>query len=202
MSSTKGNKDVESFNRWSRTYDDSWIQRYADRVHGEMLDVVAREVGAPTTILDVGCGTGRLLSKVHTLFPSAQLVGIDPADGMVAIARNRLPSAAIHVGVAESLPLEDSSVDVVLSSISFHHWSDQPGAVKEIRRVLRSGGCFCLADIAVPEWLAHFVRRIKINSPAGVSDIFNAAGLPVKLQHHTGTRLVVLTLGVKASTVV
>ena len=44
MASNDNNKDVEYFNRWSQTYDDSWIQRYADRVHSEMLELVANEI--------------------------------------------------------------------------------------------------------------------------------------------------------------
>ncbi len=197
MASNDRNKDVEHFNRWSHTYDNSWIQRYADRVHREMLDVVAKEIATPNTVLDIGCGTGQLLSKARALYPSAQLFGVDPAEGMVEIARGHLPSATIYLAAAESLPLRDSSVDVVLSSISFHHWSDQPAALREISRVLRPGGCFCLADISVPEWLAKLVRRSKVKSPATVSQFFDGAGLPIKVQHRTFTRLVFLTLGVK-----
>ncbi len=197
MASNDRNKDVEHFNRWSHTYDDSWIQRYADRMHAEMLDVVTNEIAAPNTVLDVGCGTGRLLRKARALYPSAQLVGIDPAQGMVEIARDQLPSATIYLAAAESLPLADCSVDVVLSSISFHHWSDQIAALREIRRVLRAGGCFCLADISMPVWLAKLLRHSKVKSPAAMSQIFNEAGLPVKVQHRTFTRFVLLTLGVK-----
>jgi ubiquinone/menaquinone biosynthesis C-methylase UbiE len=173
MVTNDSTKDVEHFNRWSRTYDDSWIQRYADRVHTEMLNVVTNEIAAPNTVLDVGCGTGRLLRKARALYPSAQLFGVDPAKGMVELARGQVPSAAIYLAAAESLPLSDSSVDVVLSSISFHHWSDQLGALREISRVLRAGGCFCLADISVPAWLAKLLRHSKVKSPAATSQFFD-----------------------------
>lgn len=199
MATDDNKKDVEPFNRWSHTYDESWVQRYADRVHEEMLNVVTREIGAPQTILDVGCGTGRLLRKARALYPSAQLLGIDPAEGMVKVARSQIPSATIYLGAAESLPLADSSVGVVLSSISFHHWSDQLAALREISRVLRPAGCFCLADISMPAWLANLFRHSKVKSAAAVSQFFNEAGLPVKVQHRTFTRFVLLTLGVKGS---
>jgi ubiquinone/menaquinone biosynthesis C-methylase UbiE len=199
MASTHEHKDIEQFNRWSDTYDHSWIRPYADRVHREMLDVVAKEIAAPNTILDVGCGTGQLLSKARALYPSSQLFGIDPAEGMVEIARGHLPFATIYLGAAETLPIADSSVDVVLSSISFHHWSDQLAALREISRVLRTGGCFCLADISMPDWLGKLLRRSRVRSPGTVSQFFDGAGLPVKVQHRTFTRLVFLTLGVKGS---
>ena len=93
MTSNNSKKDIEDFNRWSRTYDNSWIQRYAIRLHAEMLDVVANEIATPKTFLDIGCGTGQLLNKAHARYPSAQLFGIDPAEGMVELARGRIPSA-------------------------------------------------------------------------------------------------------------
>lgn len=199
MATNDSRRDVEHFNRWSHTYDESWVQRYADRVHEEMLNVVTSEIAAPQTVLDVGCGTGRLLRKARALYPSAQLLGIDPAEGMVKVARSQIPSATIYLGAAESLPLANSSVDAVLSSISFHHWSDQLAALQEINRVLRSGGCLCLADISMPVWLAKLLRHSKVKSPAATNQFFNEAGLPVKVQHRTFTRFVLLTLGVKGS---
>ena len=153
METNDSRKDVEHFNRWSHTYDESWIQRYAERVHTEMLNVVTSETAAPGAVLDVGCGTGRLLRKVRAVYPSAQLFGIDPAEGMVEVARRQIESATIYLAAAESLPLADSSVDIVLSSISFHHWTDQLTGLREIRRVLRPGGRLCLADISIPAWL-------------------------------------------------
>lgn len=55
-------------------------------------------------------------------------------------ARQILLEGRFYVGVAESLPLPDYSVDVVLSTASFHHWTDQAADVREIARVLRSEG--------------------------------------------------------------
>ncbi len=199
MTTNDSSKDIEHFNHWSQTYDDSWIQHYANRVHAEMLDAASKEIAGPNTLLDVGCGTGKLLRKARTLYPSAQLIGIDPAEGMVTIARSQLPAATIYLGSAESLPLADSSVDVVFSSLSFHHWSDQRGALREIHRVLRPGGCFCLADIRMPVWLAKFVRHINVKSPAATDQLFVEAGLPVRYQHRTFTRFILLTVGVKRS---
>ena len=197
MNNNKSNKDIEHFNHWSRTYDESWIQRYANRLHTEMLNVVSKENAAPDTILDIGCGTGQLLNKAHTLYPTAQLFGVDPAEGMVNIARERLTSATIYLSTAEILPLPDSSVDVALSSLSFHHWSNKLTALKEIRRVLRPGGCFCLADITVPVWVSKLFRNSMFNSPLSISKLFDEAGLKVNKQHRTFTRFIWLTLGVK-----
>ena len=91
-----------------------------------------------------------MLRRVATHWPAARLIGIDPAEGMVKQARRLTPGAIIHVSMAESLPLDDGSVDLVLSTASFHHWRDQVQGVKQVARVLRPGGIFVLADISMP----------------------------------------------------
>ena len=101
-------KDAAHFTRWSQTYDDSWIQRYIARVHQEMLEAAAKEVAHPREVLDIGCGTGQLLKKAASLWPSSQIIGVDPSEGMLEVARTRLPSATFLLAGAESLPLADS----------------------------------------------------------------------------------------------
>ena len=199
MSVENNQKEIEHFNRWSRTYDRSWIQHFAVPVHRDMLDVAANTLSAPKSILDIGCGTGQLLIKAAARWPSAILTGVDPAEGMVEIARSQAQGATIHLGDAESLPLADSSVDVVFSSISFHHWPDQPKALREIARVLRPTGCLCIADMTMPSWLAIAIRHVKVKGPAAMVRLFTEAGLTVRLQRRSSTVFVLLTLGVKMS---
>ena len=70
--------DIEKFNRWSGTYEDSWFQYlYFDRIHTGVLRFVTVK-SAPGDIVDVGCGTGRLLRKIRERWPHARLTGIDP----------------------------------------------------------------------------------------------------------------------------
>jgi ubiquinone/menaquinone biosynthesis C-methylase UbiE len=141
------------FDRWAPTYDRSWLQRLLfARVHAAVLDAAA-EGPAPGVVLDVGCGTGRLLRAVHVRWPAAALLGVDPAPRMVMEARRLLPSATFFVAPAEQLPVPDASVDLVLSTVSFHHWSDQRAGIREIARVLRPGGRMLLADHTAPRWL-------------------------------------------------
>ena len=87
MTEMKVIKDVESFNRLSKTYDQSWMQHlYFDRIHKRVLACV--DAGfTPVSIVDVGCGTGRLLRKARERWPHANLTGVDPAEGMVKKAR-------------------------------------------------------------------------------------------------------------------
>ncbi len=113
------NEDVKKFNIWSGTYEDSWLQYlYFDRIHEGVLNLVDG-VSAPIGLLDVGCGTGRLLRKLRERWPYAHLIGIDPAEGMVKKARQMMPDSTFMVSSAESIPLPDTSLDLVFRSYFF-----------------------------------------------------------------------------------
>ncbi|WP_424030304.1 class I SAM-dependent methyltransferase [Methanoregula sp.] len=151
--------DVEKFNCWSSTYEDSGFQYlYFDQIHKGVLSLVNVK-SAPGDIVDVGCGTGRLLRKIRERWPYARPIGIDPAEGMVKKARQMMPDSTFIVCPAKSIPLPDTSVDLVFSTTSFHHWSDQLQGIREIRRVLRPGGQFFLADMAPLPFFLRSVHR-------------------------------------------
>jgi ubiquinone/menaquinone biosynthesis C-methylase UbiE len=193
MTTTSRKNDVERFSRWSRTYEDSWLQKhFFNRVHEAVLTLAAN--GAePEIILDVGCGTGRLLRAAGTRWPHAALIGVDAAEGMVEVARSLTPGATFYVAMAEALPLPDASVDLALSTTSFHHWSDQAAGIREVARVLRPGGRFFLADVAGPAWLSKLLHWSRFQSPAHVQTLFTEAGLRVILQKPVVSRFVLVT---------
>lgn len=141
--------DVERFDRWAATYDRHWMQRFLfTPVQRIVLELASDQVPKPTAILDVGCGTGRLLRAAHELFPSARLDGVDAAEGMIREARAGASGIAVDfkVATAEELPAADSTYDLVFSTLTFHHWADQARGIAEVRRVLAPGGRWILAD--------------------------------------------------------
>ena len=190
--------DVERFDSWSKTYEDCWGQRFFDRVHELMLDLVTAANAAlrPSAILDVGCGTGRLLRKAAARWPAAQFMGIDPAQGMVEVARRLTPCGDFRQGFAESLPLGNASVDLALSSISMHHWRDASLGVLEVVRVLRPGGWFCLADITLPPWLAKLVRSKAKNSKA-IRELLIQSGFRIQCERAALASFVAISVAVK-----
>jgi ubiquinone/menaquinone biosynthesis C-methylase UbiE len=191
------NPDIRRFDRWAATYEQSFLQRwYFDPVHSKMLDLFARAGPnePPSCMLDVGCGTDRLLRAASARWPMAQLLGVDPAPQMVAEARQLAPNASFEVASAEALPFPDQTADLVLSSLSFHHWADQQRGLQEIARVLRTGGWLCLAD--------HTLRLAKLfgekpKSREQLQALMSGAGLAIGQQQRLGLRFVLITLAQK-----
>jgi ubiquinone/menaquinone biosynthesis C-methylase UbiE len=191
------NADIKRFDRWAATYDQSIAQRwFFGPVHAKMLDLLVRELqkSQPSCILDVGCGTGRLLRAASVFWPKAQLFGVDPATQMISEATRLNPKATFKLAPAETLPFPDQSMDMVLTSISFHHWVDHQRAVNEIARVLRPGGIFCLADHA---FLLSKLWGEKVKSRREIRTLMMNAGLSVRQHQGMGIRFVLITLAQK-----
>ena len=87
------------------------------------------------------------------------------------------PNATFYTSMAESLPLQDNSVDLALSTTSFHHWQDQAAGIREIARVLRPGGYFMLVDISLPEWLGGVSRLNRFHSPYSNANALRPGGI-------------------------
>ena len=194
------NSDVEHFNKRATSYENASSQGYFfDRVQRKVLSL-ARDQTCPEVILDVGCGTGRLLRKAKEQYPNARLVGVDAAEKMIQQATQLLPQAQFHAAMAEALPLPDASVDLAFSTLSFHHWVSQANGISEVSRVLRPHGLFLLADITIPIWLSWFVRRFRQKSPAKIREMFTQAGLIVEFQKRPWrwSRVLLITAGRKS----
>ena len=198
MATKHREKDIEHFDQWASSYENSWMQRaFFDQTHKAVLALVAGIVPQPVSVLDVGCGTGRLLRRANRYWPEAQLIGVDPANGMIEKAKLLTPNATFFTGMAEALPLQDASVDLALSTSSFHHWQDQAAGIREIVRVLRPGGYFILVDVSIPNWLERVVRLKRIHSPAQMRTLFIQAGLHVQTQQTLAWRRWLATVGNK-----
>ena len=96
--------------------------------------------------LDVGCGTAALGEGVLAAAAPAAVIGVDPSEGFLELARARLPDARVRfeVGDAQSLPLPDDAVDVAVSGLMLNFVPDQRRAMRELTRVVRPGGTVAL----------------------------------------------------------
>lgn len=147
--------DVAAFARRARRYDDGWRGKMHHDISLKTADLACTVSLGPRRILDVGCGTGFLLRVLsHSLPDALDLAGIDPVEEMVAQGRALTEAERIgyEVGVAEHLPFESHTFDLVVSTTSFDHWKDQLEGLRECHRVLTTSGTLVLVDLFTP-WL-------------------------------------------------
>lgn len=147
----------QQFEKWALSYDRSRLNEFIffpciRRCQEEILRWQQDRGNATFDVLDVGCGTGTLISVLAGHQNRGRLVGLDYSPTMVVNAQRkfdempdeRRPEAV--QGDAEHLPFEDASFDVLTCCNSFHHYPNQTVAVAEFHRVLRPGGLLLLMD--------------------------------------------------------
>ena len=112
-----------------------------------LAKIIAKEIKLTpgSRILDVGCGTGALIQELISQSSSAHVEGVDANPGMLAIARQNLPSVSFHEGAAESLPFGNSDFDAVVSQFALMLFEDRERSLKEMWRVLKPGGQLVVA---------------------------------------------------------
>jgi malonyl-CoA O-methyltransferase len=126
----------------------AWLPRQVANALIEHLQPVRIQ---PARILDAGAGTGicsRLLSR---LYPSARIISLDCSSAMLRAGRGRGPrwfsKRAFACGEAESLPLADDSIDLLVSSLMLPSCPSADAVLAEFRRVLRPGGLLMFSSL-------------------------------------------------------
>ncbi len=136
---------------------------YGADVSSWWIDTFARHLPArrPLDGLDLGSGTGRFTPHLAHAF--GRVLGIEPSVSMREIADREAahPRVRYLPGSAESIPVEDESMDYCLLFLAWHHVEEPQAAAREIARVLRPGGVLlCRTPLAdqMPDlwWLHHF----------------------------------------------
>ena len=129
----------------------------ASWVHRRFYRAVTSELGSAlpggASVLDVGTGPGRLLLELAQGRSDLRLVGVDPSEDMIRRGRDHARTAGLEDRIefetvpAESLPFAAGTFDLVLSTLSAHHWADPTAAINEQVRVLRLGGQLRIYDL-------------------------------------------------------
>jgi SAM-dependent methyltransferase len=116
-------------------------------------------------LLDLGCGAGTdLLIAAQMVGRDGRALGVDMTAGMVERAREGaramgLANVEVQVGLIESLPFEDESIDTVISNGVIDLVPDKEAVFSEIDRVLRPGGRMQLADVIVHKEVSEDARK-------------------------------------------
>jgi ubiquinone/menaquinone biosynthesis C-methylase UbiE len=177
-----GSSRTPDFGLLAATYDEL---RPADEPWLELMAVLVREADlAAGRVLDVGCGTGRLVAELARR--GARAVGVEPSPEMLAVARERAPSGVrVEAGTAERLPFPDGSFDRVVYSL-VTHLVDRRAAFAEARRVLAAGGRVAVVTFEPEHFERYFLNgyfpsladidRRRFPAPEALSAELEAAG--------------------------
>ncbi|MDJ0706511.1 MAG: methyltransferase domain-containing protein [Leptolyngbyaceae cyanobacterium MO_188.B28] len=148
------------FDRWAPTYDWLLPSVFYQAIHLRLIEYV--QVSSQANVLDIGCGTGRLLDRLAHDFPALQGTGLDLSLEMIRQARankRHRPRLIFIQGVSHAMPFTDNQFEAAFSTISFLHYPDPQRVLQEVNRVLQPGGKFYLVDFTVPEWKTKEPRR-------------------------------------------
>lgn len=182
----------ELFNLWAEVYDTAAnpLLILEEQTLPPLLPSIAG-----LHVLDVGCGTGRWLSRLAALQP-ASLIGTDNSAEMLRRARGKL-AAAVHLlrSDAHAIPVPDGSQDVIMSSFVLSYLEDLPAFASECARVLKPGGHLLLSDMHPKTarrrgWTRSFAAKdetfhINARSPqlSRIIKSFSRAGFRVSALH-------------------
>jgi SAM-dependent methyltransferase len=122
------------------------VGRYTPALAVAFCDVT--DVPAGRSALDVGCGTGALLSELAARLGPDHVAGVDPSEPFLELARAAVPDADIRQGSAEGLPFEDDAFDIAMSQLVVNFMDDAHQGVSEMRRVARRTVAACVWDYA------------------------------------------------------
>jgi ubiquinone/menaquinone biosynthesis C-methylase UbiE len=102
---------------------------------------------------DLGCGPGLLVLDMARRAPGLHITGVDLSENLLAAAKQSAEQAGLgdrvdfRLGNVEEIPFPDQSLDLVISTLSLHHWVDAVKVLNEIERVLKPGGAFYIFDL-------------------------------------------------------
>ncbi|WP_242341513.1 MULTISPECIES: methyltransferase domain-containing protein [Anaeromyxobacter] len=132
-----------AFSRSAASYDArAEVQR---AVQDQVLALLAGAAPGARRVLDVGAGTGALLSRLLAARPGLAAAAVDLAPGMCGATRRAAPRAGVAAADAEALPFRDGAFDLVVTTSTLQWLPRVATALEEARRVLAPGGVLCVA---------------------------------------------------------
>jgi tRNA (cmo5U34)-methyltransferase len=151
---------------------DSYLGEMLAEIPGyvELQETVVAAIDTPpSTVLELGTGTGETATRILHRYPDARWTGIDSSEPMLARARERLPDADLRLQRLEDPPPE-GPFDLVVSVLAVHHLD---GAAKRdlFHRIAEVTDTFVLGDVVVPDDPADAVIEID-----GVYDVPSTIG--------------------------
>ena len=171
----KENSSLRQFNRhdslfygWGSHIYDVLMVRLARGLYQRVIGDIA-PVLSEGKVLDAGTGPGTLAREIARRQPRLQVYGIDLSEDMIRLARAHAKREQLEkqvhfdIGNVAQLPYPDHSFDLVVSTISMHHWYELEQPLRELYRVLRPGGRLWIYDFRLVK--VQTVEKALANTP-------------------------------------
>jgi ubiquinone/menaquinone biosynthesis C-methylase UbiE len=187
-------KSKTHFNKQASNFDSSYAGHLGQKIH----EIVVKKISSVefSSLLDIGCGTGNFLFDVQKI-KKISVAGIDISEKMLEQASKRLgESANLKHGDSEHLPWESNSFDIVTCFFSFHHYPNPNAVLKEMRRVLNSGGKVIIADPWAPPPFRQIINffnpfyktgEVRIYSKSEMRNLVESADMAIISWKRVGT---------------
>jgi ubiquinone/menaquinone biosynthesis C-methylase UbiE len=165
-------------------------ERLTNRVFGRLYRRIAADVAAAglapgSRVLDVGTGPGRVPLAIAAVAGQLAVDGLDVSPTMIEHARHAAEDAGLAdrvgfiVGDVADLPYPENSFDLIVSSMSQHHWSNPRAGLRELHRVLRPGAQVWIYDARLALPRATAAARAAFPAPAVRREPVRMGRLPI-----------------------
>ena len=149
----------------------TWTLHVLERALRDLETLIPERRAAYPVVVDVGCGWGRSLKKLHTRFAPQRLIGVDIEEAMLEASAKEMAASDIRVELIQcssaDMPLEDNSVDLLFCHQTFHHLIEQEEAIQEFFRVLKPGGILLFAE-STKRYIHSWIIRLLFRHPMQV----------------------------------
>jgi len=135
-------------------------ERYPAQLYHQVAQVIDT---TGVKVLEVGSGRGGGASYVMRALKPREMVGLDIADKAINFSnkRHKIPGLSFVQGSAEDLPFSDNHFDLVINVESSHTYGSEQAFYREVKRVLKPGGVFSIADIRIESRVEEFKNNLR-----------------------------------------
>ena len=154
---------AEEYSKYMKKYPE-FYETLADIVKNN----IPKSVDEPF-IVDLGVGPGLLSAAMNRKIPMSKIVGVDPSEDMLRLA-NENARLKTMIGSSENIPVEDNSVDIVVSRFNLTYWEKTRDSFGEIFRVLKPSGRVIIEALNrdFPRWKLFAIKTRMILNPSNI----------------------------------
>lgn len=134
---------TEYFNQIAHDWDGMRKSFFPDNICEKAITAIQAKAGQKAA--DIGAGSGYITESL--LNHGLEVIAVDQSEKMLAVLKERFPTAQTALGSAENLPITDQSVDYALANMYLHHVENPIGAIREMTRIIKPGGKIAITDV-------------------------------------------------------